>query len=578
MDLRSSFQDELAFLQQLAQEFATDYPELQDLFENFSADPDTNRLFEQFAFLSARLRGKIEDAFPEITQGLLEKVWPLPLRPLPSTTIVAFDAGSGGESRIVPKGAEIKGYSAKGAEYRFQLCRDVLISPLQLLQTRSSHHSEGSVLSLDFKWSGALSTNNLWDTIDISLYLGGSAQNATTLKLWFLQYLEKMSIVIDGQKYALATFIVAQEKSSKENLILPLESEQYWRLQRFVESLFLPQTQQFIHIHLPAELKQIPLPDSKEFTLLFQFNQAIPPEVKLDEATFLLNCVPAINVFETESEIYPPAQKQYQIRVPDATQIYHLSLVYTPIEPNQTGRGDVCHYLPATEFTASHFVDEPLYYYKVLQEQDVVNSIYYQLSFIDNTGKEALLDKPFQCRIQCIDRDEITALNIGDICYCSEDISGELKFRNITQPTRPLPPEISSHHHWEILSHLSLSPLFFNDKEAIKQLLLDLSIYSRQDVSRRKAYQKQLEGLVKIESKPIDYIEKGAIVRGLKIQVTLDLAYFSGVGEMYSFGQILAELFPYGLNDNNLLLLSVINQNSGEEWDFEPIKGSRGQI
>src|SRR5699024_3888410 len=102
---------------------------MQDLFD---ADPDIHYLFEHFAFLSASLRRKIEDAFPEITQSLLQKVWPLPLRYLPATLIINFETGSGGELRQIEANTVVKGYSDAGKEYNFRLCREMVITPLQL--------------------------------------------------------------------------------------------------------------------------------------------------------------------------------------------------------------------------------------------------------------------------------------------------------------------------------------------------------------------------------------------------------------------------------------------------------------
>src|SRR5437773_1895494 len=57
-----------------------------------SSDPDVERLLEGFAFLTARLRQKLENELPELTHSLLELLWPHYLRPIPSMTIVQFEA------------------------------------------------------------------------------------------------------------------------------------------------------------------------------------------------------------------------------------------------------------------------------------------------------------------------------------------------------------------------------------------------------------------------------------------------------------------------------------------------------
>ena len=42
------------------------------------------------AFLSAQIRQRIDDDLPEVSEGLLNLLWPHFLRPLPSLTILEF--------------------------------------------------------------------------------------------------------------------------------------------------------------------------------------------------------------------------------------------------------------------------------------------------------------------------------------------------------------------------------------------------------------------------------------------------------------------------------------------------------
>jgi len=162
--------------------------------------------------------------------------------------------------------------------------------------------------------------------------------------------------------------------------------------------------------------------------------------------------------------------------------------------------------------------------------------------------------------------------------FCSESISGELVFYNVTSPTRPVPPEISSHHHWLIISHLSLSPLFLSNQAAVKQLILDLDIYSKQDLPKRKHLVRKLDGIKAITVEQADLVEQGRIIRGLKMVLQLDPSQFKRESEMYHFGQLLANFFPFCISDNNILQVSVQNSQTGEIWLLPQTYGDRGQI
>lgn len=56
------------------------------------------RLFEGFAFLMGRLREKLDDDLPELTEGLVSLLWPHYLRTIPSLSII----------ELVPDLAQIK--------------------------------------------------------------------------------------------------------------------------------------------------------------------------------------------------------------------------------------------------------------------------------------------------------------------------------------------------------------------------------------------------------------------------------------------------------------------------------------
>src|SRR5215468_2735117 len=87
------YERELLFIRQMAQEFARLYPAAAGrllLEPNRSVDPHVDRLIEAFALLSGRVQHKLDDEFPELTDALLNVLYPHYLRPIPSTAVVQF--------------------------------------------------------------------------------------------------------------------------------------------------------------------------------------------------------------------------------------------------------------------------------------------------------------------------------------------------------------------------------------------------------------------------------------------------------------------------------------------------------
>ena len=70
------FREELAFLKEQGREFTEIHPQLSRFLHGRTMDPDVERLLEGFAFLTARLREKVEDEFPELTHSMINMLWP----------------------------------------------------------------------------------------------------------------------------------------------------------------------------------------------------------------------------------------------------------------------------------------------------------------------------------------------------------------------------------------------------------------------------------------------------------------------------------------------------------------------
>lgn len=86
----SYYREELNYLRQYAKLLARENPQLASFLAHKEADPDMERLMEGFAFLSGRLREKIEDEYPEVTIPLLNRLQPNFLRPVPAMTIIEY--------------------------------------------------------------------------------------------------------------------------------------------------------------------------------------------------------------------------------------------------------------------------------------------------------------------------------------------------------------------------------------------------------------------------------------------------------------------------------------------------------
>src|SRR3954451_20022358 len=102
------YEGELFFVRKLAQEFARKYPAAAarlQLKPDRSTEPHVERLIEAFALLTARVRHKLHEEFPELTDALLSVLLPHALSPFPSCAVVQFTLDA---ARATPDGVPIK--------------------------------------------------------------------------------------------------------------------------------------------------------------------------------------------------------------------------------------------------------------------------------------------------------------------------------------------------------------------------------------------------------------------------------------------------------------------------------------
>ena len=93
-DLYSYYDSELGYYRKLGAEFADVHKKnarfLRLEADKESPDPHVERLIQSVAFITARIRRKLDDEFPEVVHTLLDLVAPHHLTPIPAIALVQF--------------------------------------------------------------------------------------------------------------------------------------------------------------------------------------------------------------------------------------------------------------------------------------------------------------------------------------------------------------------------------------------------------------------------------------------------------------------------------------------------------
>ncbi len=144
-DLLPYYNRELSYFRRMGAEFAEAHPRIASrlrLGRETAEDPHVSRLIESVAYLTARIRRKLDDDFPEITDSLLGMLYPHYLAPIPSAAVVQFQLDrSEGELTTgyeIPKGSMLETPPIDGEPCRFQTCYPVTLWPIDVAKAEFS--------------------------------------------------------------------------------------------------------------------------------------------------------------------------------------------------------------------------------------------------------------------------------------------------------------------------------------------------------------------------------------------------------------------------------------------------------
>ena len=135
-DLLPYYNNELRFMREMAKEFAAANPKIASrlrISQEAIEDPHVGRLIEAFAFLNARMRLKLDDDFPELTESLLGMLHPHYLAPFPSMSIVQATPHEIVQARsIVPAGTSLQTEAVNGEPVIYRTGYPIELWPIEL--------------------------------------------------------------------------------------------------------------------------------------------------------------------------------------------------------------------------------------------------------------------------------------------------------------------------------------------------------------------------------------------------------------------------------------------------------------
>ncbi|MFJ4347717.1 type VI secretion system baseplate subunit TssF [Pseudomonas sp. NPDC089401] len=578
MSLKDRFSEELRYLHELGNDFAKDNPQLARLLGKGGSDPDVERLMEAFAFLTAKLRLKLEDDLPELTHPMLQLLWPNYLRPLPSATIIQFTPRKQAlsQSQCVPKGARLLSKPVDGIRCEFRTCTDVDIHPFEIDAIGSTQTLDSSVVRIDLRTLVERPLNTLGCT-RFDFHLSGATRTARTLYLWLAHYLSHVSVNINGQVRRLPASSVAFPGFSPDDALLPYPQNVFDGYRILQEYFIFPER---FHFFALTGLEQIwPDQTARHVGLEFHFIRQLPDSLRIGKSDFGLFCAPAVNLFKHSAEPIDLSNEAAQVELTpkgDERHAYEIFSVDQVISTRTTTDGSTGKHLrtfrPFESF--AHEIEHvqgrtALYYRYTLEDSLRGDGVTHRIAFVRGDANAYIGElETASIDLTCTNRDLPLALGVDDINVLCEVTPPLTTYTNIRTPTRPCRPVLDGQLQWALISNMSLNYLSLLAAEPLKAVIRAYDFAALHDIQQTRTTRKRLDGIRDIQTAPLDWLIKGQPIRGLRTQLKLDQAAFLCEGDLYLFGCVLAHFFALYASINSFHQLEVINITNNEHYTW----------
>lgn len=598
-DLRYYYERELAYLRRAGADFARRYPKIAgrlELEETEAGDPHVERLLEGVAFLAARVHHKIDEDFPEISEALLDVLYPQYVRPVPSISLAQFhldpDQGKLTSGLEIPSGTELYTRPVDGTPCKFRTCYDTTLWPLEVTDagwvTPQELHppvragDAVAALRVEMAARGDMSLEEL-EIENLRFHLRGEGNLATTLyELLADDCLQILLRDPDGgpasEPVVLPPSALRPVGFEEDEGVLPAPRQAFLPYRLLTEYFVFPEKYLFFDLSGLDRVARAGFGQRLEMVFLVgSFERPERGELLetgVDARTLRLGCSPIVNLFEKTSEpvLFSQRKQEYPLvadaRRRDAVATYAVNEVI-PVTP---GGEEPVPFVPFHSLRHGG-ADDRVYWYakRRLHGVGADEGTDLFLSFVDLSGRTVHPDlDAVTARVTCHNGDLPGRLPLGEAEGDFELPGGGpvSKVVALTRPTDVVQPPLGRAQLWRLISQLALNyvSLIEGDGEALREVL------RLHDFAGTRAAEQQIEGIVGLASEPsfarIESEHGLTFARGHRVELDLDEEKFAG-GGVYLFASVLERFLALCVSMNSFVRLTARSrQREGilKEW------------
>jgi type VI secretion system protein ImpG len=580
------YQRELTWLRHAGGQFAERYPKVArrlQLSPGECPDPHVERLLEGFALLAARLQRRLDDDYAEFSDALLEQLYPLAMRPLPSCAIVQFepDPGKGNldEGYPLPRDTPLFVTTGKGESIHFRTSSAVCLWPIEVSEVLLLGGDEAQALTGVAQSRSALRLSlrclgeSQWAELGIEqLRIHLAASPVVNAALYDLLGAHAVQ-VLAGSPGSVPIVLKGLPKTvgfSDDEVMLPDEDGVHPGMRLLAEYFAFPDKFHFFDLPLSGVAS-----DCQTLYLYIVFDRAPGCRLHLQASDIALGCAPVINLFPRTSEPLRPDGTRSEYRL-IADSHRENSVEIHSIRGMRASSSSGVQRLPAYYGSQHSGGDQQRYWHARRVSGMTANRLGSDLlvSVVD-TRFEPQTDLPdysLTAELLCTNRHLAQSLPAGT--PLGFERPGPVAWARLRNPPSPQSlPRLDGDSRWRLVSQLTLNHLsLVEGPQALDALKEILHLHNLRDETSAV---RQIEGLLSLSCERVIGHVGGDAWRGwrngLEVQLQLDPQHFVGSSAVL-FSAVLAQFFSVYATANRFVR-TVLMQEDKEVKAWQPQAG-----
>jgi type VI secretion system protein ImpG len=563
------FDAEMRYLREAGREFALDQPEAARRIGMLYGEPDgpVRAVNEGFAMLMARLRTKLDDAMPELTEGTLDNLYEHMARAIPSLSIIECTPlnRSGSKAAQIPAGAVVRSapVGPDGVRCPFRTTQAVELLPLSVEDAALAVRPDGrTVIHLTFGlWFGAQREHA--DLSRIRLYLHGDRPAAAALYAALTRHVAAIGLrlpsVRDGALQPLHGVRFEPAGFGPSTRLWPVadpaRNESLDREQTLLEYFVFPQKFHFVDL-CGFDRTLVPAGETR-MTFEIELDGRMPGDQPVGRESFRLFCTPVINLFEVDALPLQPADwrdKEHRVRVQPAmenhVEPYDL-LAVTAADPEGSARHA---YRAFTSFRHRGWMlryENPERYFHTATRYGAMGRELWvtlagqlwagTLSDARDDGDRPPPDHHVTVRALANNgRLPRLALAQASISEAVSGFAGIASVRNLTAPSLPqYPPRHYAGYDWRTLGHFAANGMNEFNRMLAEGAPVLREVLELYDWTPDDAIPQRIDAIRAVRFSRNQVLQRGGLLRVVCIHVDLDASGFDGPGDAVMFGDVL---------------------------------------